>query len=260
MKFFERRNVRMADEVVSASRFIGRNTMDVLGLAAKPFTTLYHGVDTDWFRPGVESSTQEVLFVGTVKKQKGIQELFQAIPRILQAAPGARFTIVGRYPDDPAAACSPASLLRALPRDRNDGLEFSRSARVRFLGQVAREELPGLYRRAAVAVFPSYVEAFGLACVEAMSCGAAVVSTEGGSGPELVKAGESGLLVESGDSRALAAAIVRLLSDAALRSRLGTAARSRVVENFDLRDAATRNLALYEQVVRRIPRRQPMYV
>jgi glycosyltransferase involved in cell wall biosynthesis len=148
----------------------------------------------------------------------------------------------------------------ALPPGGIDGPALSASARVRFLGQVPREELPHLYRRAAVAVFPSYGEAFGLACVEAMSCGAAVVSAVGGSGLELIEAGESGLLVEPGDSGALASAIVRLLNDAALRSRLGVAARSRVVENFDLQDAATRNLAFYKQVVRRIPRRKSTYV
>ena len=262
MRFFERRNVRMADEVVSASRFIGRKTMDVLGLPAKPFTTLHHGVDTNRFRPGVfERSAQEVLFVGTVKRQKGIQELFQGIPRILQAAPQATFTIAGRYPEDPADTCSPGSLMQSLlPPGSNDGPAFSASARVRFLGQVPREELPLLYRRAAVAVFPSYGEAFGLACVEAMSCGAAVVSTKGGSGSEIVEAGKSGLLVEPGDSRALASAIIRLLNDAALRSRLGSAARSRVVETFDLQDAAIRNRDFYEQVVRRIPRRKSTYV
>jgi glycosyltransferase involved in cell wall biosynthesis len=147
-----------------------------------------------------------------------------------------------------------------LPPSSNDGSASSRYAKVRFLGPVSRDELPRFYRRAAVAVFPSQGEAFGLACVEAMSCGAAVVNTADGSGPELIEAGESGLLVEPGDSGALASAIVRLLNDAALRSRLGAAARCRVVENFDLRDAATRNLAFYEQVARRIPSRQPTYV
>jgi glycosyltransferase involved in cell wall biosynthesis len=256
MRFLERRNVRMADSTASASRFIGRTTMDALGIA-KPFTTIYHGIDTDRFRPGEATRCpKQVLFVGTVKKQKGIQELFEAIPRILEAAPEACFTIAGRYPADPADPCSPQSLLRGLSRGQDSS--FS-STRVRFLGQVSREGLPRLYCRAAVAVFPSHFEAFGLACAEAMSCGAAVIFTRSGSGPELVEAGVSGLLVEPGDSRAHASAVVRLLNDPALRRRMAAEARRRIVENFRLEDTAARNIVFYEQAARRFASPQNTY-
>lgn len=256
MRFLERRNVRMADQVIGASHFIGRSTMDVFKLSGKPFTTLYHGVDTDWFRPD-ESARRpnEVLFVGTVKRQKGIQELFRAIPGILEEAPAACFTIAGRYPVDASDSCSPQSLLKTLL-----GLASSAApeahTRIRFLGQVSRQQLRDLYGRAAVAVFPSHGEAFGLACAEAMSCGAAVVAADCGSVPELVAAGECGLLVQPRDSGGLGAAVVRLLKDEDQRRRLGTAARRWVVENFRLSDAAARNLAFYEQIASRFAKQQ----
>ena len=298
LRFFERRNLRMADAIVSPSHFIGRTTFEALRLGDKTFKILHHGIDAEKFRPEESlRAPNEVLFAGTVKKQKGIQELFQAIPRILDGFPEARFTIAGRYPADPSHSCSPQALLQALESslpsetgscEKNDSTLFgglcsgasgkrsiptippvqraadggaapAAAAKVRFLGHVPQPYLPSLFSRAAVAVFPSYNEAFGLACAEAMACGAAVVMTARGSGPELVEHGQSGLLVEPEDPRAIAVAIQRLLGDATLRRRLGAAARSRVAEKFNLRDTVARNVAFYEQVSNRFRSRQPVH-
>jgi glycosyltransferase involved in cell wall biosynthesis len=126
---------------------------------------------------------------------------------------------------------------------------------VRFLGHVRREQLPLLYSRAAVAVFPSHAEAFGLSCAEAMACGAPVVMTTRGSGPELVEHDHSGLLTDPANGPALAGAIMGLLGDEKSRQRLGCNARARVLERFSLAAAVARNLAFYEQVVLHFHRR-----
>jgi glycosyltransferase involved in cell wall biosynthesis len=248
LKFFERRNLRMADAVVTPSGFIGQSTFDAFRLRGKSFTILHHGVDTRQFHPAESTrDPNEVLFVGTIKPQKGVQELFQAMPRIFEAAPQARFTFVGRHPAEPSQPCSPQALLQTLPAVLRP--------RVRFLGHVPRAELPDIYSRAAVAVVPSHTEAFGLTCVEAMACGAAVVMTLRGSGPELVEHGRSGLLVDPFDIGALACAVARLLGNADLRRQLGAAARSRAIEKFDLGGAAVRNIALYEELASRFSER-----
>jgi glycosyltransferase involved in cell wall biosynthesis len=256
LRFFERRNLLLADAIVSPSHFIGRATCEALRLRDKPAQILHHGIDVATFRPReLLRDPHEVLFAGTVKKQKGILELFQAAPRILERFPEARFTIAGRYPEDPGRPCSPTTLLQSLALRRAPG-----TAPVRFLGHVPPSDLAALYARAAVAVFPSRGEAFGLACAEAMACGAAVVMTARGSGPELIENGKSGLLVEPTDIGALASAVVSLLSNPPLRRYLGAAARARIVEKFDLRDAAARNVAFYEQVARRFPAEQHVHV
>jgi glycosyltransferase involved in cell wall biosynthesis len=247
LRFFERRNLLIANAVISPSHFAGRTTLEALRVRPKCFEVLYHGIDADFFQPHASlRDPNEILFAGTVKKEKGILELFEAIPRILDQCPEACFTIAGRYPEDPSHPCSPRRLSQILTRT---GL--SSAERVRFLGQVTRADLPGVYSRAAVAVFPSHGEAFGIGCAEAMACGAAVVMTARGSGPELVEHGKSGLLVEPADVRGLAELVVGLLKNPALRHSLGAAARRRVLEKFDLRDAATSNIRFYEQVVSR---------
>lgn len=280
LRFFERRNLRMADAIAAPSHFIARTTFEALRLSGTPCRILHHGIDTERFRPHESGrDPNRVLFAGTVKKQKGIRDLFQAIPRILEGFPEARFTIAGRYPEHPSDPCSPQALLQGLPpshpsgtlpgfhasemqstpaadRKRNmaecpRGTTVSAASNIRFLGPVPQAELASLYASAAVAVFPSHNEAFGLACAEAMACGAAVVMTARGSGPELVEHGKSGLVVEPTDISALASAVVNLLKNTALRGRLGAAARSRVLEIFNLRDTAALNVAFYEQVASR---------
>lgn len=286
IRFFERRNLRMADAAVAPSQFIARTTFEALRLSGTPFQ-IFHGVDVEMFRPDESRrNPSEVLFAGTVKKQKGIQELFRAIPGILEGFPDACFTVAGRYTEDPGDPCSPQALLRGLAAshagcvpdfraseiqsaatvhgsqgtvDFRRGATIAADGNVQFLGHVPQADLPSLYSRAAVAVFPSHDEAFGLAGVEAMACGAAVVMTARGSGPELVEDGKSGLLVEPADIRAMTSAVVSLLNNTALRRRLGAAARSRVVEMFNLRDAGAHNVAFYEKVASRFRSRQPIH-
>ena len=117
------------------------------------------------------------------------------------------------------------------------------------LGWVPHDELLRLYERAAVVVCPSLREGFGVSCAEAMAHGRPVVASAVGGLRDLVVDGESGLLVPPGDAQALHDALVRLLGDAELRSRLGAAARTRAAEHFSWERAASLTLTAYEDVL-----------
>lgn len=112
-------------------------------------------------------------------------------------------------------------------------------AQANRLGLVDRVEFAGRLDAAAVAramsgalavVVPSRVEAFGIVALEAWRSGAALVMTRRGGGPGFVRDEIDGLLVDPEDGAALAAALVRVSTDGSLRSRLGSAGRTRVVE------------------------------
>lgn len=243
LRYLEQRNVRMADALVAVSRHIGDVTLEALGLNGRMFRVIYNGVDTQLFSPQpVDRDIAEVLYVGSLHRRKGIRELLSAWSLVLSKCPQAHLSIVGRVPDGPNGVALVNELLSFVPE------KLRRS--VNFVGYVDHGQLPLWYSRAAVAVFPSHAEAFGLTCAEAMACGAAVVMTKRGSGPELVEDGISGLLVDPSDIQSIAGAINRLLQDSGLRCELGSRARQRVQQLFDSRMLADRNLEFYAETIR----------
>jgi phosphatidylinositol alpha-1,6-mannosyltransferase len=112
--------------------------------------------------------------------------------------------------------------------------------RVRFLGRVAEAELPEVFAMADVFAMLCRdrwagleAEGFGIVFVEAQACGVPVVAGRSGGSHEAVLDGETGFVVDPRDVPAVAELLERLLTDAALRTRLGDAARRRATELFD---------------------------
>ena len=103
--------------------------------------------------------------------------------------------------------------------------ELGVSAQVEFLGQVPPDRVAALWAGCAFGVLPSRTEALPLSIVEAMSHGRAVVASSVGGIPELIRGGETGLLVPPGDAAALANAIRRCVANPAFTVQLGHAAR-----------------------------------
>jgi glycosyltransferase involved in cell wall biosynthesis len=152
-----------------------------------------------------------VLYVGRLIDGKGVRVLLDAWSRVPIPA---TLVLIGDGPLAQAAAAAP---------------------RVRPLGRLPRDELPAAYAAAEFTVLasvptPRFREPWGLVCNEAMDQGRPVIASDGVGAVAggLVIDGQSGLVVPSGDSHALAQAIERLLGDEALRGRLGEGARAAV--------------------------------
>ncbi len=111
---------------------------------------------------------------------------------------------------------------------------------VRFAGQVDRRAVAGLLARSDVFVWPGWREAFGLAYLEAQAMGLPVVAMESGGVADVVRDGKTGMLSPQGDAAALAAAMERLIGDAALRRQMGEQAMQfvRGERNLPLASAA----------------------
>ncbi len=166
--------------------------------------------------PGEPADPPEVLYAGRLSEEKGVEEL-------AAAAEGLNLVVAGDGPLRPL-----------LPQAR---------------GMVAREELYALMERASVVVCPSRRDGLPVVCAEAMAHARPVVASAVGGLPDMVRDGETGLLVPPGDPVALRAAIDRLLADDDLRRRLGRAARSRIAELCDWDRVLDRTIAAYEDAV-----------
>lgn len=120
--------------------------------------------------------------------------------------------------------------------------------RVRPLG--FRNDIPDLLAAADAFTLISHLEGLGMAAMDAMCCGLPVVATQAGVVPELIADGKDGLLVPVGDTTAVADALGRLLNDAGLRSRLGTAARATATRRFLASEMVTFYIELHNRVTR----------
>ena len=149
-----------------------------------------------------------VLFLASNKPHKNLAGLVASWPAVVRRHPGARLVVAGHWDE-------------RFPAARRLTEEFGLQDSVCFAGPIAEADLPAVYSGAAVFVFPSFYEGFGLPVLEAMACGAPVVCSNTSSLPEV--AGAAAHLVDPHDTVALAEAISTVLADedaaAALRRR-----------------------------------------
>ncbi len=158
-----------------------------------------------------------VLFLAWLKRAKGVLDLVRAIPIVLRTVPEASFVLAGS-----GDAASIAELARSL------GVEHA----LRLPGWVNGKNKDNLLRQSDVFVLPSYFEALPVALLEAMARGVPVIATRVGGIPDVIEDGVNGLLVDPGQPEPLARAIVTMLTDDALRTRLREAAHSDVRKRY----------------------------
>lgn len=176
-----------------------------------------------------QGDTIEILFVGRLEERKGIDVLLAAAELVLPQAAEARFVIVG---DDSLPGPDGATYRAAFERrHRDDAL----AGAVTFLGKIGDAELLARYAAADIFVCPSRFESFGLIALEAMIFARPVIAGQAGGLAEIIADGATGLLVPPGDAAALAAAILRLVREPALRQRLGNAGRAAYLQRFTAR-------------------------
>lgn len=213
----ERRTLRGAAKVLCYCEDTRRVLLDDYGL--DNVLLLPHAVEMIESAPAKDET--HVVCVARLERRKGVETLLAAWPRIKEAVPHARLTIVGRGAGERAIDARIAAL-----RD------------VRRLQNLPRADLDSLVARATAAACPAYLEGFGLACAEAMAAGTPVVASDAPGLRGLVAHERTGLLVPPGNAAALADALIRLLLDGSLAARLGSAAQTAVRDRHDPSAAA----------------------
>ena len=123
--------------------------------------------------------------------------------------------------------------------------------KVNFVGAARRDEVREHYRGADVLVNPSLLEMFGGTVTEAMACGTPVVATRVGGMKDTVLDGETGFLVAPAAPGAIAAAVLRLLTDDELREAMGARARERAVALVSWPTLGRRLAAAYDALIDR---------
>lgn len=210
---------------------------DVRDIAAEvtPRSSLIHNaVPAVDFTPS-SCQSRRILCVGRQVPEKGFDLAIAAFARVHAEFPDARLVFASDGPER----------VQLERQARALGI----NAAVDFLGWLTTAELNAQYRSAQMVLMPSrWREGFGLVAMEAAVQARPVVATRVGGLPEVVADDETGLLVDPENSAALAAAILGLLRDPARAARLGLAARTRALREFDF----DRHAAAYDALYRRL--------
>lgn len=177
----------LADKVIVLSSFV-RKQMEDYGVPAEKVVQIPLGVEADYFTPvlRIGASPFRVLYVGRIDPLKGVHILLEAWKQL--ALPNAELWLIGHV----------------LPEMKSILARYEGS--FRYLGTIAREKLPELYRQASVFVFPTLMDSFGMVILEAMASGLPVVATANSAAPDLLDEG----VIPAGDVEALKAALLNL--------------------------------------------------
>jgi glycosyltransferase involved in cell wall biosynthesis len=229
--------IAVSDHVAAVSEPLAQAITNDLGVPQAKVTVLPNGVRhavpelitlRDELR--LAPDARLIVAVGNLYPVKGHVHAIDALAILMQRHPSAHLAISGRGSLDGAL----------LARAREHGLE----GRVHLLG--LRADVPAVLAAADLFVLPSLSEGLPLALLEAMFAGCPIVATDVGQVRTALSGGTAGLLVEPGNSTALAAALDRLLSNAEEARRLGRLAAAHAAAQYDLSRMVRRYAAVYE--------------
>jgi glycogen(starch) synthase len=241
----ERWIVNRSQRVIACSHYMREQIVDIFGVAEKRISVIPNGIDPDDLQAQSPAELERlrsefaapdeklVLLIGRLVYEKGFQLALEAMPRVIEEAPGTRFLVAG-------SGTHEAELHRQAE-------ELGLMEHGTFLGWIGDDVLHSLYRIADLTVVPSIYEPFGLVALEAMASGCPCIVADTGGLREVVVHEEGGLRFQADDPEALAEVAIRVLSDDELGQRLIADAYEHV-RRFDWADVAEQTVAVYSDL------------
>lgn len=240
---FSRYKYSLPDRFIAISEAI-RRVLEAFGVSPEKISVVHSGIDARRLEVPERSRAElglpeEGRLIGNVAALVGHKDhrtLIAAMAVVLERIPDAHLVIAGD------------GALRPVLEEQSRTLGVCE--RVHFLGY--RADVPAILKALDVFVLSSNEEGLGTSVLDAMACGAPVVATAAGGIPEMVTNEVTGLLVPVAQADALAAAMIRVLSEDALARRIAENARMMVAERFSADAMVEGNLAVYEEVLRTV--------
>jgi glycosyltransferase involved in cell wall biosynthesis len=228
-RFMDHLTERYVDRFIVVSESLRKTSIENRGIPPQRIVKIYNGIELDQFRPDQKQVslrehwgiTPQVPLIGAIGRlvwQKGFEYLLESAPDILQVVPDARFLIVGEGP----------------LRKRLEDLAGSLKVKERFIFSKFMSGVNDVLSNVDLVVVPSLLEGFPLVTLEAMAMAKPIVATQINGIGEQISDGEEGLLVPPKNPKALAAAVLKLVQNNELASRLGIEARRKVETYFSV--------------------------
>jgi len=225
-------------------------------LHRKPDAVIYHGVKTDVYTPpldkidawqslnllpeGIEKGKRGIAILGRVRAQKGVHLFVKSCIALLDKYPDYTAVVVG------SISASNESFVKELQTEiEKAGL----SQRIVFAGEQNFADIPKIFSSLSLVVALSDNEGFGLTILEAMSSGSAVLASEAGAWPEVVREGTDGYVVPVNDLPAVIDKMDILLSDEDKLAQMGVDGRERVQEHYSVQREAKQLVTFFRSLM-----------
>ena len=226
---------RQLDPIIVVSENTRKDLVRDFRVDIKKTRKVLHGIDHLTFRPidGIKRKTNQLITTASADVPlKGLIYLIRAYDLLLNDFPELELIVIGKLRDGPTS------------KELNKrGIKN----KVKFVSDLTSNQIAKLYAESTIAVSPSVYEGFGFPAGEAMSCGIPLVSTNGGSLPEVV--GNAGIIVNHSDPASLYQGIKQLLDNNEKRLFYGKMGRKRVLEKFTWKRAAQELVNIYKEAI-----------
>jgi glycosyltransferase involved in cell wall biosynthesis len=245
IRMMEQRALRSSQALYAPCTDLVRRCDDLFGLSGVPTKIFGYPLDLEMFSPkrDVYEGPPRILFLGRLEQRKGIETIAAAFPKVRARHPGVTLTLVGRDTPNIEGFSSARQYLESV------FAHAGCSNAVRFAEYVPLEELPEIFHNHDIVWVPSLYDNYPLVCLEAMACGKAVVVSDAGGLPEMVKHGETGLVFPKGDADAFANETMTLCASPFLRQHIGNNGRLYTEENCSLDIIYEQTLELYRLAI-----------
>ncbi|WP_418791734.1 glycosyltransferase family 4 protein [Phosphitispora sp. TUW77] len=226
-------------KVIVCSSFMYRELKGFFQLPEDKLRIIPNGVTIEDFETNTvyhdEGDEKYIFYIGRLVREKGVQVLIDAAPKILSYFPEARFVIAGTGPYE--------EHLRAMVREKRLGHRFY------FTGYIDDTTRNRWFSQSSVAVFPSLYEPFGIVALEAMAAKTPVVVCDTGGLSEIIDHGRDGMKCYVGSSNSLADNIMAILGDKTLANRLSVNGYEKARKKYSWFSIASQTLEVYEEIL-----------
>ncbi|MCW1147830.1 glycosyltransferase family 4 protein [Flavobacterium lacisediminis] len=242
--FQEKRSFKKADAFIAVSNYVKSHTSKYLSYHNKPIEVIFNPINSQLFQPkDVAIEVNNITFAGTICEKKGVRQLIQSFPEVKEKFPNAILNLYGRdwlFPD----GSSYVKMLQEIELPKLG--EYAKD--VIFHGAVSFAEIPNIYVKAAVCVFPSHMETLGLVAPEAMAMEKPVIFTKLGPGPEVIANGETGWLCNPHEPREIANTIIQVLSNPQKAQEIAKKGRQSVLQQFEIKTIVLKDIIFYKSI------------
>jgi glycosyltransferase involved in cell wall biosynthesis len=243
--WFEKWAIQGADAFIAPTAFAGALSKKIFKIKDKEIQTIHYGLSIENFQNDHPEKFEKgvILYLGTIIRKKGVFQLPGIFNLITQDCPEAHLVMIGGDSYDiETGSASTWELVRQ---------QFKDEKHVSYLGKVPYHQVKEHIKNAHVCIFPTFAETLGMVTIESMALQKPVINSNIGWSQELIEDGVSGYLIHPENHSLYAQRIKALFDDTALATAMGTAARVRVEQYFDIEKIAQQNIDFYQRMVSR---------